>query len=413
MSGRITVFLVLMMGLILLQCSKSPVATERAGVRELTAAEKLLVESDNRFGFKLFKQIVREKKDENVFISPLSVSMALGMTYNGAAGETREVMQKTLELSGMTLEEVNKSYRTLIELLSQLDPKVKFQIANSIWCREEIEFKQEFIDLNKEYFDALVTGLDFSSTGAADVINRWVDENTNGKIKQIVKPPISPYTIMFLINAIYFKGLWTYQFEKDLTEDADFHLLDGSKRSCQLMTQEGQFQYFENSTFQAIDLPYGDEDFSMVVFLPRQQTNIDTLTVEFDQENWSRWVNSFSKRKGSIQLPRFTLQFGLKLNDALKALGMSIAFDPSGADFTNLYEGPVNAYISEVMHKSFVEVNEEGTEAAAATSVTVGVTSVEPAGFWMRVDRPFIFAIRENRSQTILFMGKIVEPTSG
>jgi serpin B len=320
-------------------------------------------------------------------------------------------MQKTLELSGLTIEEVNKSYKSLLELLSQLDPKVRFQIANSIWYRKGMSFEQEFIDLNKAYFDALVSELDFDDPKAAETINGWVDENTNGKITQIVDPPIDPMMVMFLINAIYFKGTWTDEFDKDLTKDADFFLADGSKRRCKLMIREGEFHYFEDSDFQAIDLPYGDGDFSMIVLLPRLNKDMDSLIAEFSQENWNRWISSFSERKGTLELPRFTLKYELKLNDVLKALGMAIAFQPFAADFSNMYKGPQDLYISEVKHKTFVEVNEEGTEAAAVTSVGVAMTSVDPTVFWMRVDRPFVFAIRENKSRTLLFMGKIVEPT--
>ena len=410
MPGKMNLLLVVLIAAVVLQCSNNPTATDRVVSRELTTSEKLLVESDNKFGLKLFREIAKEEKDENVFISPLSVSMALGMTYNGAAGTTREAMQKTLELSGLTIEEVNKSYKSLLELLSQLDPKVRFQIANSVWYRKGMSFEEDFIDLNKTYFEALVSELDFADPKAAETINGWVDENTNGKITQIVDPPIDPLMIMFLINAIYFKGAWTQEFDKDFTKDADFFPPDGSRKPCKLMTREGEFRYFENSDFQAIDLPYGDGDFSMIVFLPRLSTAIDSLIGEFNQENWDKWISSFSERKGTLELPRFMLKYELKLNDVLKALGMAIAFQPYAADFSNMYKGPQNLYISEVKHKTFVEVNEEGTEAAAVTSVGVALTSVDPTIFWMRADRPFVFAIRENRSQTLLFLGKIVEP---
>lgn len=411
MPKKMSLLSVVLIAIAVLQCSNNPTAADRVVSRELTASEKLLVESNDRFGLKLFKEIVKEEKDKNIFISPLSVSMALGMTYNGAAGTTREAMQKTLELSGLTIEEVNKSYKSLLELLSQLDPKVRFQIANSIWYRKGMSFEQEFIDLNEAYFDALVSELDFDDPKAAETINGWVDENTNGKITQIVDSPINPMMVMFLINAIYFKGTWTYEFDRDLTKDADFFLPDGSRKPCKLMTREGEFHYFENSDFQAIDLPYGDGDFSMIVFLPRRTTDVDSLIAEFNQENWNRWIRSFSEREGTLELPRFTLKYELKLNDVLKTLGMTIAFQPFAADFSNMYKGPQDLYISEVKHKTFVEVNEEGTEAAAVTSVGVAVTSVDPTVFWMRIDRPFVFAIRENRSQTLLFVGKIVEPT--
>ena len=408
MSKRLTLVLLLCLCIGFMQCSTRSVPTKHQTSRELTASEKHLVESDNKFGLKLFREIIKEEKDSNVFISPLSVSMALGMTYNGANGETQKAMAEALGLSGLTLQEVNESYQSLIELLSGLDPKVQFQIANSIWFRQELSFEKEFIDLNKTYFNAQVKGLNFSDPNAAKTINAWVDENTNGKIKEIVDDPIDPLLVMFLINAIYFKGTWTYEFDENLTKDDLFTLPDGSKKACKMMTQEGEFQYFENADFQAIDLPYGDGDFSMTIFLPCPQKDIDSLIAEFNQENWNRWINSFSKREGTLQFPKFTLEYELRLNEILKALGMAVAFDPLQADFTKMYKGPENLFISKVKHKTFAKVNEEGTEAAAVTSVEMELTSVGPL---MRVDRPFIFMIRENKSQTILFIGKIVEPT--
>jgi serine protease inhibitor len=410
MFKKMNLLLVLIIGIALLQCSRNPVSVskDKEIPIDLTSAEKKLVESDNKFGLKLFREIVKEEKDKNIFISPLSVSMALGMTYNGANGQTQEAMQKTLELEGLTLQEVNESYKHLIELLTQLDPKVQFQIANSIWYRQGLTFEQEFINLNKKYFNAIVSGLDFNQPDAANIINAWVNQNTNGRIEEIVDNPIDPQIVMFLINAIYFKGIWTYQFDPKLTTNELFHLPNGSNTPCKMMKQEADFQYLENSDFQAIDLPYGDGDFSMTIFLPSLQKDIDSLISEFNPENWNQWINSFYEQHLTLQFPKFTLEYEIKLNDVLKALGMAIAFDPDQADFTRLYKGPWNLFISKVKHKTFVEVNEEGTEAAAVTSVEVGITSV---GDVMRVDRPFVFVIRENQSQTVLFIGKIVEPT--
>lgn len=404
---RLNLFLTFIICFTFLQCSNSPVSTKEQVSRELTRVEKRLVESDNKFGLKLFREIIKEEKDKNVFISPLSVSMALGMTYNGANGKTQEAMQKTLELDGLSIQEVNESYKSLIELLTGLDPKVQFQIANSIWHRQNFPVKDEFINLCKKYFNSLVSGLDFDDPNAVKIINAWVDENTNGKIKGIVNPPIDPLTVMFLINAIYFKGIWTYEFDKNDTKDDWFYLPDGSKKKCKMMTQEGIFQYFVNADFQAIDLPYGDEEFSMTIFLPNPQTDIDSLIGKFNQENWDSWISSFTDKSLTLSFPKFRLKYELGLNYVLKTLGMAIAFDPIQADFTKMYEGQENLFISKVWHKTFVEVNEEGTEAAAVTSVEIGLTSV---GLLMRVNRPFIFVIRENNSQTILFIGKIVEP---
>jgi serine protease inhibitor len=388
------------------QCTNNPFTPN---IRELTPAEKGLVEADNRFGLKLFKEVVfEEDTDKNIFISPLSVSMALGMTYNGADGSTEEAMRTTIELSDLTLEEINESYKSLIEYLVGLDPDVEFDIANSIWYYELYTFEEDFLDMCETYFNALVSGLDFNNPSAKDIINDWVSENTNGKIEEIVDN-IGADIVMFLINAIYFKGTWTYEFDENLTHEDTFHLLDDSQVLCDMMEIEGEFKYFNNSDFQIIELPYGSECFSMNIILPRPEKNIDSLISEFNQENWNQWIDSLSTHGVNLQLPKFTLEYEKLLNDVLSSLGMEVAFNPGLADFTKMYKGPYNLFISKVKHKTFVKVDEEGTEAAAATSVEMGITSVNP---FMRIDRPFIFAIRENYSGTILFIGKIVNPTS-
>jgi serpin B len=335
--------------------------------------------------------------------------MALGMTMNGADGDTWEAMQEVLELSGLTDQEINEAYESLIELLGVLDSEVIFQIANSIWYRQDILFREEFFDLAETYFDAEISGLDFSNQNTIDIINSWVDENTNGKIKEIVDE-IDPLTVMFLINAIYFKGTWTYEFDEEQTKDDLFTLPDESQKACQMMYLVNEFQYYENSDFQVIDLPYGDGDYSMTIFLPRSGKDVDSLIAEFDENSWREWLDSMGKADVALYLPKFKVEYELDLNEVLTALGMGIAFEPGNADFTKMCESG-GLYIHKVKHKTFVEVNEEGTEAAAVTSVEMRLTSAGPDYTTMRVDRPFMFAIRETNSQTLMFMGKIVEPS--
>jgi serpin B len=408
----ISFLLVVFLCVLFLQCSKTPVGNKsevpEEPIPDLPSVEKKLVESDNKFGLKFFKEVLKEENDKNVFISPLSVAMALGMTYNGAAGETQEAMQRTLELEGFTLEEVNQCYQHLIESLTQLDPKVQFQIANSIWYRLGLTPRERFLNLCQKYFKALVRDLDFSHPNAGDTINAWVNDNTEGKIKEIVSQPINPYFVMFLINAIYFKGTWTYEFDKDQTKDRWFYLTDGSKTLCKMMEQRAEFDYLENDPFQAIDLPYGNGDFSMTIFLPAYGTNIDSLIEQFDQDNLDYWISCFESDSVDLYFPRFKLEYELGLNNALTALGMGIAF--SGADFSMMFEN-LDVFISQVKHKTFVEVNEEGTEAAAVTSVTMATSADNPSTrLVMLINRPFVFMIRENVSGTILFIGKIVDP---
>jgi len=405
-STTLSLIVLLLFGLLFVQCSKSTDNSGSGFYRELTMPEKSLIESDNTFGFNLFREVVfQEESSKNIFISPLSVSMALGMTYQGAGGTTQDDMRKTLELSGLSEIEIREAYKSLIELLTHLDSKVRFDIANSIWFRKGWAFEEDFLAQCDTYFNAEIAGLNFIDPASVDIINKWVFDNTNGRIEEIIDV-IDPTTVMFLINAIYFLGTWTYEFDKDETIDGIFTLPDSSTKPCKMMVQENKFQYYSNTDFQAIDLPYGDGYFSMTILLPRPHIHIDSLIAKLNNDNWNLWISRFSKQEGTLILPKFKLDYEIKLNDVLKALGMEIAFNPRQADFTRMYPERI-LFISKVKHKTFVKVDEEGTEAAAVTSVEISYTST---GFTVRVDRPFIFVIRENHSQTILFMGKIVEP---
>jgi len=380
--------------------------------RELSLAEGQLIQADNTFALKLFREISTREGDKNVFVSPLSVAMALGMTYNGAAGATQQAMQEALELQGMDLAAVNQSYRDLIDLLRNLDTTVEFLIANSIWYRNTWTFKQEFLTLNQQFFDAEVRPLDFTLPTASDTINEWVRSNTNGKIEEIVASPIPWEIVMYLINAIYFKGDWTYQFDKDLTQPASFDLADGSRTTVDMMSHGEEVTIGRGwyNGIQVGDLRYGGQAFSMTILLPETAGEIDALVGSLTDANWSSWIGGLGEGDMHVSMPKFTLEYEIELNEVLEALGMGVAFEPGVADFSGMCCLPGDLYIDEVKHKTFVDVNEEGTEAAAVTSVSVGVTSA-PMSF--TVDRPFVFVIREKFSGTILFMGKVLDPTAG
>lgn len=379
---------------------------------EMTVAEKSLLESTNRFGLKLFGKIAdQHEPEDNIFISPLSVSFALGMCYNGGANETRDAIASTLELSGLTVEEVNQSYRNVINLLTQLDPAVVFNIANSIWYRMGFPVSPDFIDLNHTYFDAETRELDFNQPWAADTINHWVDVHTEGKITEIIKSPISSAMVMFLINALYFNGSWTLPFDTAATNDFPFYRADGSTVMRPLMWTDTVLMYFENDLFQAVDLPYGDEKFSMAVLLPKESYTADDIIAQLNDQTWPLWVGSFAEAETELYLPRFKFAYEITLNEMLMAMGMEIAFDPFGADFSNMVTDmsllPGNLFVSFVRHKTFVQVDEKGTEAAAVTAVGMGVTSMEPM---MVVNHPFLFVIHEHETGAILFMGKVADP---
>jgi serine protease inhibitor len=332
------------------------------------------------------------------------VSMALGMTLNGAKGKTEADMRRTLGYGDMTRDDVNTSYRGILDLLPNLDPKTLVQIANSIWIRSGFSILPGFIDLNLRFFDAAVRSLDFNSPDAPGVINGWIEDKTRGKITKMIDA-IDPLTVMFLINAVYFKGTWLYEFDQKKTMDDSFIPTNGTPEPCKMMEQKATFPYLETETFQAVDLPYGNGQFSMTVLLPKPGQSIESLAASLAGVNWDLWKGQFSGRELTLQLPKFKVEYEIKLNDALTALGMGVAFVPDQADFGGI-NPDFDLYISSVKHKAFVEVDEKGTEAAAATVVEVGYTSI-PDGITVRVDRPFLFLIREKSSDAMLFMGKI------
>ncbi len=402
---------VLLAGLAWSGCADEAVGPERPQVH-LTQAQQQVVAADNAFGLKLFRRLSQDEGDANVFISPLSVSMALGMTLNGALGDTRTAIEQTLDVAGLPPDEINTAYRTLIDVLTGLDRKVRLDLPNSVWYRQSFAVEPAFLDANRTFFDAEVRALDFDNPEAAEVINGWVKDKTQGRIDRIVEPPISALTMLYLINAVYFRGDWTYRFDKDKTQDDTFRRADGAAVPVRMMTmEEASLPYLAGEGFQAVDLPYGDSLFSMTLFLPAEGTSLDTFVARLSRENWDAWTGGLAPTTFErLQMPRFKLTYEASLNDALAALGMDIAFDPGRADFGAINPLQTDLHVSQVKHKTFVEVDEKGTEAAAVTSVTIGVTSA-PQGLTLRLDRPFVFAIREQATGAIVFIGKVTDPS--
>ncbi|MFI5257743.1 MAG: serpin family protein [Gemmatimonadales bacterium] len=373
--------------------------------RPLTSAERSVAGAANDFSFSLFRQLSAAQPDSNVFTSPLSASMALGMAMNGAAGATLDQMRSALAVGSTPESDVDAGYKGLIALLRGLDPGVDFRIANSIWYRSGFPVEPAFLDAGRNYFDAQVTALDFGSAASVKTINDWVSGATAGKIPAIVDA-IDSGNVMFLIDAVYFKGSWRDRFDSAQTRDAPFHGIGGDQ-PMKLMHREGTIAYLSTPAFEAVDLPYGNAAFTMTVVLPRAGASVDAVAASLSGSDWTASMSQFHDQQVALDLPRFRLEWGRTLNGDLEALGMHDAFVPNGADFTRLSSRGRELFISEVRQKTFVDVNEEGTEAAAATSVGISATSA-PLLIPMRVDRPFIIVIRERLSGTILFMGKIV-----
>ncbi len=381
---------------------------------EIGSIDTNVVTANTQFGFNLFDEIRKTEQDKNIFISPFSVSVALAMTLNGAAGETEQAMTNTLQLQGLDSGTINGGYAGLRQTLLTADPKVTLTIANSLWARQGIPFNQDFLQRNAQFFGAEISTLDFDDPSASKTINQWVDTNTNGKIKKIIGNNISPNMVLFLINAIYFKGTWQREFDPSRTQDDSFYLANGDVKQVPMMRQKRWYPYYRGENFQAISLAYGDGEMSMYIFLPDPDSDLNTFLENLDAERWENWMPQFHGQDVSLVMPKFKLAYKRNLDDPLTALGMDVAFNTQLANFSRM--APLgllpgdNLYINEVSHKTFIEVNEEGTEAAAVTSVGIAiiVTSVPPIPF--TVDRPFFFAIRDNQTKTVLFMGVVVDP---
>lgn len=404
-GGRLSM---LMLGVLLVgACTSDPAAGPLDALpRQLTGAEEAVIDAGNHFAFNLFREATREQGEGNIFLSPVSASMALGMAMNGASGQTLTEMRETLGFGDLEREQINASYRDLMRLLVQLDPAVDMQVANSLWSRQGYPFSESFFDVAREYFSARVEGMAMTP-GDANTINAWVSEATGGWIPSIVEE-IRPEEVMFLINAVYFKGAWTKPFDPAMTRDEPFHLEGGGSRMVPMMRASGTQQYSRSESFEVVDLPYGNGAFSMTILLPLEGRGVDEVVRSLDAQRWREVVNTLSESRLDLVLPRFRLEYEQELSEVLQAMGMRQAFAPGGADFSGMVNGNgENLYLSSVLQKTFVEVNEEGTEAAAATSVGVSVTSLPPT---MRIDRPFLFAIRENFSGAILFLGKVADP---
>lgn len=379
---------------------------------DMSSIDDRVVTANTEFGFNLFDEIRKTEQGKNMFISPFSISVALAMTLNGAAGETEQAMTDTLQLQGLNSESINAGYAGLHQTLLTSDPKVTLTIANSLWARQDVPFKQDFLQRNTKFFGAEISTLDFSDPSASKTINQWVDTQTRGKLKKIVSDAIDADTVLFLINAIYFKGTWQIKFDPSETRDGIFYLATGAEKQTPMMSRTGDYSYYANydANFQALSLPYGSGRTSMYIFLPGRESDLDAFLEHLNTERWEQWISEFYQEEVYLALPKFKLEYEKRLNDPLKALGMEVAFSPSRADFgrmapLEMLDG--NLYIGEVLQKAVLEVNEEGTEATAATKVEVKLESAPPVFI---VDRPFFFAIRDNQTKTVLFMGVLMEP---
>jgi serine protease inhibitor len=366
-----------------------------------------------RFAFRLFQELVDRDASTNIFFSPFSVMLCLAMVYDGAQGETRVGMARALELTGLDSAGVESAIAGLRSVIQKQEAGVQLLISNSLWCNEIIQVDPAFTARAREIYGAEVREIDFAAADAPARINAWVSEKTAAKIPRIIDH-LSALTLLVSLNAIYFKGLWKQSFQRDWTRDRPFAAGSGKEKVLPRMLQRGRFRYFEQADFQAVVLPYQGARVAMYIFLPARTYSLRELHGLLSPSRWETWMKQFALTLGSVGLPRFKMGYAAELRPALTNLGMERAFDRERAEFGGIRKGPAAFWIDQVLHRAVADVNEEGTEATAATEFLSFGKSPKPAEpeFEVIVDRPFLFLIRDEASGNILFIGSVSDPDS-
>ena len=397
-------------------CDRFDLGTIDNNRDELDTLDPNLVRANTIFGFKLLNALRQPQQHNNTLLSPFSLSVALAMARNGAAGETQQAIVNALQLQRLDPESINVNYVYLQRALQAPDSKVTLEIANALWAADDIEFDPDFLDRNDQFLDTEIATLDFTEPTNVETINDSINTNTNGAIPSVAEA-IDPQTIACLISGIYFKGNWQEEFDTSQTRDESFTLANGSKKQIPMMRRTDGYPYYAGDQFQAVSLPYGNGQMGMYIFLPNPDTDLYTFLDLLNIENWEGWMSRFSQREVSLVTPTFKLQYSAELKEALERLAMGIAFEEDRADFSRMTVSSVPVFISYLTHTAVVEVNEEGTEASTGSFVFLdAVPLAEPQAFIppipFVVNRPFFLAIRDNRTGTVLFMGVVVDPTT-
>lgn len=368
-------------------------------------------EANNALGFSTLATLQQNKNgDENIFISPTSLYTALLLAYNGSDEGTKAEFSDLLEITDQSDEELNEAMYSLIDSLLKDTKDIEVTSANSLWLSDTYTFQTEYKEAMEKYFNAQVEAIDITDDGSANKINKWVQKETNDKIKDIIEAPLQENFVALLVNVLYFNGEWQFEFDEQQTEDDTFYATEKDVQ-VPFMQLEEELAYMENKDVQAVQLPYGEGDMMMQVYLPKEDTDMTEFVATTLSEEWETWQDSFEESPGTIFMPKFELEYEIVLNDILQELGLEQAFS-NKADFSRMVEETNALKISEVKQKTYVDVNEQGTEAAAATSVEIVETSaIIEDPFEMKVDRPFIFTITDVDTDAILFLGKIENPS--
>ncbi|MFT3701158.1 MAG: serpin family protein [Agriterribacter sp.] len=391
-------------------CTKEPGGAITKNI-ELPSGAANVIHASGKFGFDLFNSVVAKKADENILVSPLSIFMAVSMVYNGADNATKDSIAKALQVQGISIDDVNAACKALIEQMPGLDNKVNLSIANAIWYKNSgMQPLPSFLDVTANNFKAEVSSLDFSSNASVNIINNWVADKTNDKIKKVIDA-IDPGDLMYLINAIYFKGSWQYAFKSSDTYTDVFHVSGNENVTVPFMKQRMNVNNAVTDDFEMIELPYGGgKSYSMYIVLPRNaSTSISAFVSNLHETKLQDAIATMRSMDRTIIIPSWEYEYSIDdLRIPLSELGMGVAFSDF-ADFSKLYAG--NVAITKALHKTYIKVNEEGTEAAAVTVIGVGTTSTAP-GQEFKVDRPFVYVIAEKQSGSILFSGILHNPLS-
>jgi serpin B len=370
----------------------------------------LLVRDNTAFALKLYRQV--SGTNGNCFFSPYSISTALAMTYAGARGETEKQMASALCFS-LPQADLHPAFSKLeSDVKAAQKEGIALSVANSLWPHKDYPFKDEYLSLIKREYGVSVTPVDYvkETEKARTAINDWVADRTQDKIRDLIQPGIlDPLTRLVLVNAIYFKGKWEQSFKASDTREASFFTAPGQAVTCQLMARKVKARYATFPALDVLELPYAGGGMSMAVLLPKEADGLPKLEQELSPENLARWLGEAREQDVVVFLPRFRMTSLFRLDGTLTAMGMPDAFSRK-SDFSGM-DGTRDLYIGAVIHKAFVDVNEEGTEAAAATAVVMQLRSMPKPSPVFRADHPFVFLIRENRTGSILFMGRVSDPS--
>lgn len=403
---------ILVFSLLITSCNKNndePLPVDPVPI-SLTADQARLVDSGNEFAFDIFKKVTANAElEKNIIISPLSISVALSMTLNGADGSTRDGILETLRSNGITTDAINQSYKSLTDALLTVDKRILFSIAYSVWAEEDFPVKKQFTDKLTNYYQAETRTFSKSSTGTTvKEVNGWIEDKTNGLIREMLKG-LEPNTVMMLINAVYFKGQWNSRFDKSKTVTEAFHISGSQSADVPMMKQTNKFKVFENEELILAELPYGQGNYVMDVIIPANGEGINNIIRTLTQESFNEITGKMTQREVSLSFPRFKYGYREELKEILADMGMGVAFTEL-ADFRGISE--IGILISMVLHQAFIETNEEGTEAAAATIIGFETTSIPTQPLTLRLDRPFFYVIRETTTNSIIFMGRVSDPAA-